>query len=1027
MDIKFGQFLKEVWGDYRKRFLIFWAIIYFSTVISGLFFLYFNDRLAYLPFQPDKFYYYNLSLILPIPLGLFFSFWGFATLYFYFAGFSLSAAAVSGLNNLLRYFGLVVVGGLAVVMTALIFFVPAIYFLRLFGIVVPPLLPSPASFLNALPVWLLLSAPALYVAILFSNAPLILFLEKKGIIASLKESLQRINAYLKKSCFFLIAGFILAVAVYVAAAVLTILFTNFLVYRGFLDGASTRTLQFLQIFSYAVPWTVAATFYDLFLYHWYLRLLQAKKNGLETSEYESQSANEPGISGNVRDENIAGADKRRIRDFIFWGLTPPKYSRLMKVLTIITLVTFMTVSLTVPLTVHAGFLAIIVVVIAVASIINSFISGDILGGIIQLVGLVVPIVGYLYFAYSLVSYGMGIADALAGAVSTQGIQLTYTTRNVKFNRVIIDPPPTPQQFAQNPNIMATTTIEWQSDAQPGVVNYVRLYDAQTNLPAGTYVSGPAGNVCSSGTQSSVFLLPFARKYRAEIWLASCWQLCRKKGCPRPLCSGCGYDARGVTTEFNVELPTVGVDIKANGSDALGNGSQFIGQPVQLSWNSAYATGECEASGDWSGLQPLFGTATVTPVRGDETYTITCWQPDPKQNPPVQVKEFNQSQDTTTTIFDFSSSTSTFRLDDFGIAYNWCWSGGCFTNSKALPVGETGLIFSAKIADGPGAPGPFCATYVGDGNAYDYCLHIGSSVWLDKELVVSWQGLTDRYINDVVVFYGWAQQYRPYEPGVRPAKWLTRFTVGPQGIGFGSDSVSIAATETAIPPPPPPPPGQVIVFTNPEITSFDVSTPANAGDPISVSWQSRDTSFCQLNTYILDLKVNDSDGPITAVPGDQLKVSWDSSGFSQQFSFCDFAGLPAVGANLSNFLALSGSELISYSQVVPPKTVNLRVECFEGFSAGTSTSSIPSVVDFVPINLVTPPSASTVFFLGRQVQTTSNVNVRSTPSQYGLILGTQVLGATGTVVGGPVYANGFWWWQIDYANLPDGWSVENYLQ
>ena len=181
----------------------------------------------------------------------------------------------------------------------------------------------------------------------------------------------------------------------------------------------------------------------------------------------------------------------------------------------------------------------------------------------------------------------------------------------------------------------------------------------------------------------------------------------------------------------------------------------------------------------------------------------------------------------------------------------------------LKIGKNNII-REFVTMNPGTEDG-ASTYVGDGNAYDYCLHIGSSVWLDKELIVSWQGLTDRYINDQVVFYGTAPEWRSMDPGVRPAKWLTRFTVGPQGIGFGSDSVSISATETAIPPPPPPPPGVTIVFTNPQISLFNVSTSTNAGDPIDVSWQSRDTKFCQLSTYTADLKVNDSDGPITATP------------------------------------------------------------------------------------------------------------------------------------------------------------------
>jgi starvation-inducible outer membrane lipoprotein len=39
------------------------------------------------------------------------------------------------------------------------------------------------------------------------------------------------------------------------------------------------------------------------------------------------------------------------------------------------------------------------------------------------------------------------------------------------------------------------------------------------------------------------------------------------------------------------------------------------------------------------------------------------------------------------------------------------------------------------------------------------------------------------------------------------------------------------------------------------------------------------------------------------------------------------------------------------------------------------------------------------------------------------LGTQSYGATGTIIGGPVEADGYRWWQINYDNNPDGWSIE----
>jgi len=71
--------------------------------------------------------------------------------------------------------------------------------------------------------------------------------------------------------------------------------------------------------------------------------------------------------------------------------------------------------------------------------------------------------------------------------------------------------------------------------------------------------------------------------------------------------------------------------------------------------------------------------------------------------------------------------------------------------------------------------------------------------------------------------------------------------------------------------------------------------------------------------------------------------------------------------------------------------------------------------------------STKFIIGDKVQTTDILNVRSTPSISGTLLGAQSTGAQGTVIGGPIAANGFNWWQIDYDNIPDGWSAEDFLE
>ena len=73
------------------------------------------------------------------------------------------------------------------------------------------------------------------------------------------------------------------------------------------------------------------------------------------------------------------------------------------------------------------------------------------------------------------------------------------------------------------------------------------------------------------------------------------------------------------------------------------------------------------------------------------------------------------------------------------------------------------------------------------------------------------------------------------------------------------------------------------------------------------------------------------------------------------------------------------------------------------------------------------SPTVKFNINDRVQTTATLNVRFSPSISGIIIGTQPTAALGTVIGGPTVADGYNWWQINYDNAPDGWSVGDYLQ
>ncbi|MBM2818296.1 MAG: Beta helix protein, partial [Parcubacteria group bacterium] len=72
------------------------------------------------------------------------------------------------------------------------------------------------------------------------------------------------------------------------------------------------------------------------------------------------------------------------------------------------------------------------------------------------------------------------------------------------------------------------------------------------------------------------------------------------------------------------------------------------------------------------------------------------------------------------------------------------------------------------------------------------------------------------------------------------------------------------------------------------------------------------------------------------------------------------------------------------------------------------------------------SSPTKFSTNDRVITTSALNVRSTASLTGTILGTQPLSSLGYILSGPVSSGGYNWYNVNYDATPDGWSAENYL-
>jgi uncharacterized protein YraI len=74
-------------------------------------------------------------------------------------------------------------------------------------------------------------------------------------------------------------------------------------------------------------------------------------------------------------------------------------------------------------------------------------------------------------------------------------------------------------------------------------------------------------------------------------------------------------------------------------------------------------------------------------------------------------------------------------------------------------------------------------------------------------------------------------------------------------------------------------------------------------------------------------------------------------------------------------------------------------------------------------LTTPPPK---FRIGDWVQTTANLNVREGPGLSYRIIDAMAMEALGQIVGGPVVADSYTWWNVCYDVGIRGWSAENWL-
>ncbi len=150
---------------------------------------------------------------------------------------------------------------------------------------------------------------------------------------------------------------------------------------------------------------------------------------------------------------------------------------------------------------------------------------------------------------------------------------------------------------------------------------------------------------------------------------------------------------------------------------------------------------------------------------------------------------------------------------------------------------------------------------------------------------------------------------------------------------------------------------------------------------------------------------------TAVSSSQINLSWSPSS--------DNVGVAGYRV-YRNGVQIGTTANTSYGDtgLSPARTYKYSVSAHD---AAGNVSALSTAV-----SAKTQPLPSTKFAIGNRVRVTWKANVYSTPSTSGTVLGTQLKGSLGTVIGGPWYANFRWWWRVDFNSGSDGWIDQGKL-
>jgi hypothetical protein len=345
-----------------------------------------------------------------------------------------------------------------------------------------------------------------------------------------------------------------------------------------------------------------------------------------------------------------------------------------------------------------------------------------------------------------------------------------------------------------------------------------------------------------------------------------------------MCTGAGGTATDSVTVNVNSPPDPTVDIKANGSD----GPITIGheESAELTWVSTNA-GSCYATGGWLGDKPLFGAETTGSLTYSKTYTINCTGPggyaadsvtvnvEQPAEPSVDIKA-NGSDGPITIGYEESADLSWTSENA-----NTCYATGSWSGDKNLSGSEfTGNLTSTRtytiVCNGIGGTATDNVT-INVEQPLAPCVDIKANgsdgpitIDYDTSAELSW---TSENADACFAYSDWTG-----EKDVNGSEFMGNltytqtYTIICQGIG------------------------------------------GTATDNVTVNVE-------QPNAPTVDIKANDSDGPITIDYDTSAQLTWTSENADACFAYSDWTGEKAInGSESTGNLTSSKTYLISCTGV-----------------------------------------------------------------------------------------------------------------